>query len=600
MIPRKLHFVYISTPAKGGLPFYFCYWVAVRSAMRLNPGYEVNLWYEEEPSSRYFDALAGLVNLRKVTPPDQVFGNPVPHYAHKADVLRLQILLQEGGIYLDLDTVTVRSFEDLLSHSVVMSIVKNNGRVFGLGNSVIMSSPSSTFLKRWYESYRSFRSRGHDEFYDEHGAGYSFRLAQQHPEEITLLNETAFLTPDMTPRGIADLFLVDGDYPNAFCHHLWGKNAQDVIESLSEWNVGFYPGLYSRQVNAVIGDEIQSLRQNSPGCSPSSLVPVVPQYATVHVSAVREIQKRFAQAIANAKGRFTGDGIVTAIQEGQVPLAWLLLTELARLEVDLPVEVWTAPRELSQESRSLLAAANPKVRFRVLEENVHPAALKPYAICYSAFRRVLWLSADCFPVSNPNPLFDDAEFNEKGSLFWLDAASAAVAAPFGPRSEAWTLYGIPYNDCGTLSSTQFLIDKDLCLPQLLVSMFLNRNIHIYQAVCGYELAEKNSFRFAWQYIQNHRIGTLSAVGYLEADATRAFGWIGDSPSRIPNSADSNNAPGRNPVAVYHDRDGLPLFNQGTVQFDSSTNKFILEPTTGFAEVYAGHLNRLQAIVGKAP
>jgi len=218
--------------------------------MRCNPGFEVNLWYEEEPRSPYFARLADMVKFHKVKPPEEVFGNPVPHYAHKADVLRLQILLEEGGIYLDLDTVTVRPFEPLLNHAVVMSLVKNDGNLFGLGNSVIMASPGSSFLKRWYESYRTFRSRGHDEFYDEHGAGYSYRLAREHPAEITLLDETAFLTPDMTPRGIASLFLSDADYPSAFCHHLWGKNAQDVIESLNEWNVGLYPGLYSRQVQA--------------------------------------------------------------------------------------------------------------------------------------------------------------------------------------------------------------------------------------------------------------------------------------------------------------------------------------------------------------
>jgi hypothetical protein len=596
MIPKKLHFVYISTPAKGGLPFYFCYWVAIRSAMRLNPEYEVNLWYEEEPKSRYFDALRGMVRLRKVTPPDHVFGNPVPHYAHKADVLRLQILLEEGGVYLDLDTVTVRPFDALLNNTVVMSIVKNSGRIFGLGNSVIMSSPSSSFLHRWYESYRTFRSRGHDEFYDEHGAGYSFRLAKQFPLEITLLDEKAFLTPDMTPRGIADLFLVNGNYPHAFCHHLWGKNAQDVIESLSEWNVYFYPGLYSRQVTTIIPQEVQRLRDTAAGCSPSSLVPVIPQHAVVHVSALHEIQKRFSDAVADAKGHFAGDGIVTVTQDTHVSLTWLLLMELSRLDIDLPVEVWTAQHELSQENQALLAAAYPRVRFRVLQESIGPAALKPYAICYSSFSRVLWLNCDCFPLRDPRQLFEDPEFQTKGSLFWLDGGDAIRANTSVPTSDEWSLYGVPYNDCGTLSTSQFIINKEQCLPQLLFSMFLNRNSHLYQPVYGNEQAERNSFKFAWQYFQYRRNGALPATGYLEAHATRAFGYMVFAPHHIRPAQDTAGSRQPKTVFLHLDRDGCPLFVQGAVELDSSALTAFVEPLAQICDVYTEHLSRLQSIV----
>ena len=50
-----------------------------------------------------------------------VYGNEVKHYAHRADVLRLKLLYEHGGIYLDLDMVALRSFDPLLHHDVVMS-----------------------------------------------------------------------------------------------------------------------------------------------------------------------------------------------------------------------------------------------------------------------------------------------------------------------------------------------------------------------------------------------------------------------------------------------------------------------------------------------
>ena len=591
MIPRKLHFIYISTPAKGGLPFYFCYWAAVRSAMRCNPGFEVNLWYEEEPRSPYFARLADMVKFHKVKPPEEVFGNPVPHYAHKADVLRLQILLQEGGIYLDLDTVTVRPFEPLLNHDVVMSLVKNDGKVFGLGNSVIMASPGSSFLKRWYESYRTFRSRGHDEFYDEHGAGYSYRLAREHPAEITLLDETAFLTPDMTPRGIASLFLSDADYPSAFCHHLWGKNAQDVIESLNEWNVGLYPGLYSRQVQAVIGDELQQLRETGSGCSPAAIVPVIPRYAVVHVSAVHEIQRRFTDTVVAAQANAEGRGMVTTARDADIANLWVLLNEWARLKVELPLEVWSLEGELSEDNQARLASVTPWIRLRIVPRNVGSAVLKSYALCYSPLKQMLWLDNDCVPIRDPAALFADPEFVAKGSLFWLDADGIRAADAFGPMAGIWKLYGIPYNDCPALSPKHFLVDKARCLAQLLLAMFVNRNHNLYESLCGEGAAETGSFRFAWQYLQFRRDGEIRTTGYLTNGDSRAFGIIPFEPER-PACTTTEESQGRRRWRVYCDRSGQPMFNQAVVQSSAVGQGFDVEPNAKNAALYRNHLARL--------
>lgn len=295
MIPKKIHFIYISKPEEGGLPFSFCYWAAVQSAIKCNPDYEVHFWYEYEPDSRYYQDLKNRIILHQIEAPKEIFGNPVPHYAHKADILRLQILLEHGGIYLDLDTITVKPYDFFLDKNVVMSIVKNNGNVFGLGNSVIMGEPQSQFMKRWYETYRTFRSTGHDQYYDEHGAGVSYKLASQFPNEISIFDETLFLTPDMTPAGITKLFLTDGEYPNAFCHHLWGKNAEDIINGLNECNYEVYRSLYSRLLHSILGDQINSLRAME--FDRRKYIPVIPRYAIVSRDEIDGLIKRFADII---------------------------------------------------------------------------------------------------------------------------------------------------------------------------------------------------------------------------------------------------------------------------------------------------------------
>lgn len=46
----------------------------------------------------------------------EIFGKEVTHFAHKADVIRLEVLRDYGGVYLDTDVLVLRgSFVQLLS-----------------------------------------------------------------------------------------------------------------------------------------------------------------------------------------------------------------------------------------------------------------------------------------------------------------------------------------------------------------------------------------------------------------------------------------------------------------------------------------------------
>jgi len=90
-------------PGFGGKPFSFVHYLAVISALRVNADFSARLYYHYEPSGPYWDAVQKHIELVKVPIPTEIYGNPVRHYAHKADIIRLQMLLTHGGIYLDMD-----------------------------------------------------------------------------------------------------------------------------------------------------------------------------------------------------------------------------------------------------------------------------------------------------------------------------------------------------------------------------------------------------------------------------------------------------------------------------------------------------------------
>jgi hypothetical protein len=224
MIPKVLHFCYGMAPGLGGKPWSLVHYACVRSAIERIKADEVFFYFQYEPKGLWWDLTRNLVNLVKVEAPTEIFGRPLIHPAHRADVLRLEKLLQHGGIYLDCDVFVHRPFDDLLGNSAVLGeeVVQDAaGRI--LCNAVILAEPGAPFLRAWYEEYRSFRSHGYDQFWDEHSCRIPMRLAGEIPEALTILPPDAFFRPGTSPADIALLFEPGGhiDSTSAYANHLW-------------------------------------------------------------------------------------------------------------------------------------------------------------------------------------------------------------------------------------------------------------------------------------------------------------------------------------------------------------------------------------------
>ncbi len=190
MIPNVFHFCY------GFLPepqFGFLEYLAIKSAYELNRPERIYLHYQHECSGPWWDKAAEMLTLNRVEPPQEVFGRKLNHFAHRSDVLRLQVLQEHGGIYMDIDTLCLRPFTPLLDQRCVLAWQSNRG----LCNAVILSEPGGEFVRAWLDSYRTFRSAGRDQFWDEHSVVLPGRLARDRSlrPHVTLLSHRAFFFP---------------------------------------------------------------------------------------------------------------------------------------------------------------------------------------------------------------------------------------------------------------------------------------------------------------------------------------------------------------------------------------------------------------------
>jgi len=218
MIPNVFHYIFGLEKDFGGKPFSFVHFLAIKSAYEINKPDNIFFYYRYEPSGKWWEKCKEMVTLMQVEPPRSIFGNRLYHYAHQADILRLEILLKHGGIYLDMDVLCLKSFRPLLNYDFVMG--KQGDR--GLCNAVILSQPDSEFLKVWHDNYRSFASKGVDEFWDDHSVVLPLRLAEEHPSWIHVENEKTFFWPSYThPEILWDN--VETDFSESFCIHLWER-----------------------------------------------------------------------------------------------------------------------------------------------------------------------------------------------------------------------------------------------------------------------------------------------------------------------------------------------------------------------------------------
>lgn len=229
------------------MSFSLVHYLAVKSAVEKNHPDTVFFHFQYEPMGEWWRRTLPLVTLHPVIAPTFAEGRPLLHFAHKSDVLRLQMLQRYGGIYMDMDTICIKPFDELLDHHFVIGseldapFVPKNFRqqikqdvkkwlglekkatttVEGLCNAVMLSEPNSLFVNRWLKEYRSFRSQGHDKYWDEHSVQVPGKLAREMPEAVTIINPYAFYYPLYDKAGLAALFQEDHVYPGAYAHHLW-------------------------------------------------------------------------------------------------------------------------------------------------------------------------------------------------------------------------------------------------------------------------------------------------------------------------------------------------------------------------------------------
>jgi hypothetical protein len=229
-IPNIFHFVFGLRPQTE--PFHLMHYLCLASCIGVNRPDAVMFHCQHEPWGEYWDHIRPQLTIVPVDPDPFIssFRYSKPEldrlrYAHLADVARLEIIAEHGGIYADMDTLFVSQLPTaLFEESFVMgqepvhwsAAAKEAGGT--LCNAWMMGRPDAPFAREWMS--RTFET--FDGSWDVHSTVLPFRLSREHPEWIHVEPTRSFFHFGYHPRGIRDIFkrrvmALDG----VFSMHLW-------------------------------------------------------------------------------------------------------------------------------------------------------------------------------------------------------------------------------------------------------------------------------------------------------------------------------------------------------------------------------------------
>lgn len=156
----------------------------------------------ELPYGHYWDLVRPWITLRRIEPVAALAAHEYADpwvaryaYAHHADVVRLDVLAEHGGLYADIDTLFVRPPADELWHEpCVLGRERDvpdprTGQVRpSVSNALIMAEPGSTFVRRW----RAQQLEAFDGTWAAHSCFLADDLARAHPAEVRIEPERTF------------------------------------------------------------------------------------------------------------------------------------------------------------------------------------------------------------------------------------------------------------------------------------------------------------------------------------------------------------------------------------------------------------------------
>lgn len=230
--PNQFHFVF--GLKKQTEPFHLMFYLCIESCWHINKPDKILFYYHYEPYGRYWDLVKERltmvqVELSSVVAQNFKFKNRAQRaysYAFHSDFIRLEKLVEHGGVYADLDSIFVNnmpnrffSYPFVLGREIDFYDQTTKQARASLCNAFIMSQPGAEFGKLWL---RQMGDSWDNQLLTKHSTLLPYELSRQYPELVQIEPQRSFFHHSYTPEGIRRLFEgCDRDVHDIYSLHLW-------------------------------------------------------------------------------------------------------------------------------------------------------------------------------------------------------------------------------------------------------------------------------------------------------------------------------------------------------------------------------------------
>lgn len=262
MIPNVVHFIYFNGP--NSREFGYLNYLSVRTAHEVQQPDALFMYYNIEPvGNPHWERMKQYATLVQVDPPKEFMGVELQYVQYQADVVRLQKLLEHGGIYLDTDILMLKPLTPFMDRKCVMGgegyvdhaqdlHTADASKIGSVSNAVIMAEPDCPFIREWLEALPQGLKSG---VWAYHAVTLPFELYKADPGRFDLQKVECFVPFDFRNAYIfgnnsADLLKLKESHTVHMWETIWGNELRQIDDAYLSAKDNLFAQLFGKYAEA--------------------------------------------------------------------------------------------------------------------------------------------------------------------------------------------------------------------------------------------------------------------------------------------------------------------------------------------------------------
>ncbi|XP_061162770.1 uncharacterized protein LOC133171991 [Saccostrea echinata] len=220
IVPNIVHYIWL-----GKREFEFIYFVSFYSTHKYQNPCLIFLYFDVLPFGKWWNLLLNIVRnivYVKIIPPTEISGKKISWVQHKADIMRLRILREYGGIYIDTDQYVLRSLNQFRNHDCTMGTAHDQS----MASALIFAVKNATFINLWIDSYRNYNPN----IWGGNSVTMARKLSLRYPQYICAFEHHCLFFPHGNV-----LYNQNYKWSHSYGLHLYGR--RERRGEVSKWNL---------------------------------------------------------------------------------------------------------------------------------------------------------------------------------------------------------------------------------------------------------------------------------------------------------------------------------------------------------------------------